>query len=172
MMSIMWSSMDAGGGSSGSLLSSTIAGGWSRQRQVAQCQTVHIRVLIDMPVVVHVKVVDIVVVAQRLILHGPLFCCRDRYAQCFLCRRAESPQRSPLLRATGMNRSRQCRKRSGSAASAVLLVVDVAVSMRRQAPVLPGGASDQSIDKVVDCDKSQVGHTVWRPPWLIGRGPG
>ena len=42
-------------------------------------------------------------------------------------------------------------KRSGSAASAVLVVVDVAVSMRRQVPVLPGGASDQSIDKVVDC---------------------
>ena len=31
-------------------------------------------------------------------------------------------------------------KRSGSAASAVLVVVDVAVSMRRQVPVLPGGA--------------------------------
>ena len=30
-----------------------------------------------------------------------------------------------------------------------LVVVDVAVSMRRQVPVLPGGASDQSTDKVV-----------------------
>ena len=44
-------------------------------------------------------------------------------------------------------------KRSGSAASAVLVVVDVAVSMRRQVPVLPGSASDQSIDKVVDCNE-------------------
>ena len=40
---------------------------------------------------------------------------------------------------------------SGSAASAVLVVVDVAVSMRRQVRVLLGGASDQFIDKVVDC---------------------
>ena len=47
--------------------------------------------------------------------------------------------------------SRQCRKRSGSAASAVLVVVDVAVSMLRQVLVLLGGALDQSIDKVVDC---------------------
>ena len=35
--------------------------------------------------------------------------------------------------------------------SAVLVVMDVAVSMRRQVPVLPGAASDQSIDKVVGC---------------------
>ena len=21
-------------------------------------------------------------------------------------------------------------------------------------------------------DGSQIGHTIWRPPWLIGRGPG
>ena len=31
----------------------------------AQCQTVHIGLVIDMPVVVHVKVVDITVVSQR-----------------------------------------------------------------------------------------------------------
>ena len=42
-------------------------------------------------------------------------------------------------------------KRSGSAASTFLVVVDVAVSMRRQVLVVLGGVSDQSIDKVVDC---------------------
>ena len=86
-------------------------------------------------------------------------CYRDRYAQCILCRRAESPQRScwtwllpcPLLRTIGTDGSRQCRKRSGSAASAVLVVLHVAVNMRRQVPVLPRGVSDQSIDNVVDC---------------------
>ena len=31
----------------------------------AQCQTVHIGLVIDMPVIVHVKIVDITVVAQR-----------------------------------------------------------------------------------------------------------
>ena len=57
----------------------------------------------------------------------------------------------PLLRNDRNEWVQTVQKHSGSSASAVLVVVDVAVSMRRHVPVLPGGGSDQSIDKVVDC---------------------
>ena len=74
-------------------------------------------------------------------------CYRDRYAQCIL----DVVVATPVVAYDRDEWVQTVQKRSGSSASAVLVVVDVAVSMRRQVPVLPGGASDQSIDKVVDC---------------------
>ena len=73
----------------------------------------------------------------------------------------------PLLRTTGTNGSRQCRKLSGGAASAVLVVVDVAVSMQRQVRVLPGGGSDQFIDNVVDCVRVFRRFTLFFAPFRM-----
>ena len=74
---------------------------------------------------------------------------------CPMCRKTvEGPQLQsvqlltrPLFSTTGAFWFRQYRKRSGSAASAVLVVVDVAVTMQRQVPALPGGVQSSSSTK-------------------------
>ena len=117
----MWSSMVAGGGASGSRLASSTAGGWPRltgprlailsggrrgSSGVDQGDLEPPGYMSpggNVPVNMQLKFQQSLPVSGRCFFRSltecwtlPV-CYRDRYAQCLLCRRVESPQRSSWM---------------------------------------------------------------------------